>query len=289
MESVSAQVLLPAPPGQFNLIMDSQIGKSFGALRVIPLLKRLGYIKFTFAYKWRKMVFPLTPFRYVRARKHLVEDQLVCITSQRIERKSYSIKDLLDGVGSQTINDFTLVVDNKNFVVKEWIRPLTDLRHIQYEYKILARHYQVKFFGENFKPILKDTENILFQEMAWVYRLLAGKEIKSTENFFIFNKDTCFLPSWDILIRLARTEITFNKIKRGLSFWVEKAKTLEKISNRIWDALRDFDYDRKEIIQSRRKLLKKWKPIKIREEKLMILKKLQGIDEWGVLRSEPLI
>jgi len=282
----SLETLSP-PPGCYNLIIDSQVGKNLGMLRALPLIKRLGHTRFTFVYKWHKLSFPLTSYEYVQAHKNLQGKQLVCITNQRIETKSYSIKDILHRVTSQKIGNFNLVVDRKDFVVRGWLRPVADLRHVQYDYKNLSKDYELRVFGKNFKGILRETENVLFQEMAWVYHLITGKHAKKIEKLFIFDKETCLLPSWDILINLARVKTTqFDRIKLGFSFWVEKTRALERISDKIWTALREFNYDAREIEENRRELLKKWEPITMQKETLIALERLKELDEWRILRSE---
>lgn len=286
----SSRILSPPPPGCYNLIIDNQVSKNLGMLRALPLIKRLGYKRFTFVYKWHKLSFPLTPYEYVQAPKDISGNQLVCITSQRIETRSYSIKDILHIVRSQRIGNFNLVVDRKDFVVRGWLRPLAALRHILYEYKNLSRDYQLKVFGKNFKPMLRETENVFFQEIAWIYHLITGKYVKKMEKLFVFDEETCLLPSWDILINLTRVKTTqFDRIKLGLSFWVEKTRTLERISDKIWNALREFNYDVREIEKNRRELLKKWEPIKMRKETLIALERLKELDEWRILRSEFLL
>jgi len=281
---MSISSILPSPPNTYyNIIIEPQVSKYSGQLITIPLLRRLGYQKYTFAAKWKQSVLPLLEFDYVFAQKQLNLDQLVCITNQAIEKNIFSIKNIVHQVNSSRIKDCVFVVDTGDFVIRDWCRPLVDLGHIQRKHSDLLKEYAIRFFGRDNGLLLSDTRNLFFQEMAFVYFITEEDKIKKTEDLFIFDQRTCFLPTWDILIRLARIDTTFGQIKYGMSFWIEKEKTLSKICDRLWDTLEQFNREKSEIEKMRKRFLEKTK-MKDHAKKSAQGRELIKWKEWSVLK-----
>jgi hypothetical protein len=62
-----------SPQGVF-IIIDPRLRESYGQLRALPLVRRLGLETFTFTTSWRG--FDLAPFRYRVINQHTSTDEL---------------------------------------------------------------------------------------------------------------------------------------------------------------------------------------------------------------------
>jgi hypothetical protein len=254
------------PPTGVYVIIDSRLSESYGQLRALPLLRRLGIENFTFTSSWRGL--DIVPYRYriineAVSVQDLVDDFPIVqfISQQTADRSNSEVSRKLLMAEHDHLEQTLLVfvLENQEFMLpgslgtKSFIDEYELMNIYSYE-AIFARFCQQKGYPN---PALGSDKslNLMFHHMAWTI----GDQTLLTRLADLFNYSKLPASSWgwDLLEQLTLQrgirddDRTIHNLLRP---WVDS--DISRVSSRLLNTLQQFNFDR-DLIQKERARLGK--------------------------------
>ncbi|MCW4005300.1 MAG: hypothetical protein NWF04_01680 [Candidatus Bathyarchaeota archaeon] len=239
------------------VIVDPQVGRinvtqEHGQLRALPLLVEMGIQNFTFVNTWKN--WDLLTYNYLKIGDLPITDSfssLVQFINQETELISglNTTERLLNNALSNKEGNLILVIDSPSFYLKnnQDGKPMIEdwgLSNSCFEFNVLFADY-LESLGIDDPPIpLNQTCNLVFHQMAKLYRDAQGEEPQRLSTIFDYENMPVESYGWHILKSLATREAQLEcdkYIYKCLRPWLESDVT--KVVNNILDALQRCNFD----------------------------------------------
>lgn len=247
------------------VIIDSQLAKSYGQLRSLPLVRKLGIEKFTFVNNWKRS-FSLTPFEFVLVHQDTQPEELIShfpicqLVSQKIEQNSLSdvTQKLLMAYKGRADNALLVfVLDSQSFQLKG----STGTKSFIDEYKIKNVVSYPGLFQRcctllgHTDPIIRGERsfNLVLHEIGWRSENLG--RIDRLSELIERSMNDPESPVWDWLLHFMKMKNVVeddNVLREQLHPWIDTDIT--SFLRKIMDVLQRFNFDPQKLLYERDRL-----------------------------------
>lgn len=253
------------PPQGVFVIIDARLKESYGQLRALPLLRRLGVKTFTFTSTWRGL--DIVPYRYRVINEQTQVDGLIdefpmvqFIAQSTADRSSSDAsRKLLMAQRSHSGNPLLVfVLDSEQFMLPDSLGTKTFID----EYELTNVYGYDSLFSRfcqqvGYPPPAMGADkslNLMLHHLAWTM----GDETLLTRLADLFNYSKVPPGSWgwDLLKQLThQSNIRQNDrmIHKLLRPWIDS--DISRVTSRLLSTLQQFNFDPELIEKERQRLV----------------------------------
>lgn len=241
------------PPEGTFVIIDSRLVESYGQLRALPLLRRLGIINFTFTSSWRGL--EIVPYQYRVINEQTIVDNLIDdfpiaqFISQRTADRSMSDASRKLLMAQQEREDSPLLVfvlESERFMLPDSLGTKSfvdeyDLKNVYAYEKIFTNFCRQKGYPP---PAMSADRslNLMLHHLAWTI----GDQTLLTRlaNLFDYTRIPPTSWGWELLRQLCiqpNIRQDDRVIQQLLRPWIDSDFT--RVCSRLLATLQQFDFD----------------------------------------------
>lgn len=249
------------------VIIDPQVGASYGQLRALPLFVELGLSKYTFTTSWH--TFEFVPYNHRMVHEAVEADDLqkefpiIQFIGQDTEDRSQSdaTKKLLIAQRACADNPLLVyVLESEQFALRQSTGSKGFID--EYELKRVYGYEQVFFrfcdaMGLPARQVsTRHSCNLMLHRLAWELR--NEESLLRLADLFDYTRIPPTSWAWDLLERLAAKQSVRRDdraLARLLHPWIDS--DISKVTSRLLAALQRFDYDATLIRSHRERLISK--------------------------------
>lgn len=258
------QRVVGCSPQGIVVIIDPQVGNSFGQLRALPLLRELGLEIFTFASGWRGL--PMVDYKYKvihagTAPNNIVDALPICqFVSQEIELASESeaTKKLLMAYQQRSDEPLLVyVIDSEKFILRTSVGSKSFVDEYEIQHVIAYPRLFARYSAELGYPVpavgAGVSLNLALHRLAWERD--RDEHVRRLGDLFDVSLLSPESRLWDwleYLVVLPGVEDSDQPLVAALRSWIDTDIT--RVSRRLMELLQRFNFTLDKIRAERERL-----------------------------------